>query len=152
MLDRQIIDIDGKRVVRVNDLRLIRVNGFYRLVGADISTRGLLRRLGLEGAVEAVASLVHYEMAEKYIAWDMVDPVGVQTAGIRLKVPHDNLSKLHPADIADIVESLDRNTGDSIIDGLDDESVAETMQEFDLDRQKAMLEAMDAERRLTSSR
>lgn len=146
VLDRQIIDINGKRVVRVNDLRLVRVNGSYRLVGADISTRGLLRRLGLEGAAERLASLVRYEFPEKYIAWDMVDPVEVQPAGIKLKVQHRNLSKLHPADIADIVETLDRHSGEAILGTLDDETMADTIQEFDVERQMSVIEGMDAER------
>ncbi|MCL5256357.1 MAG: CBS domain-containing protein [Chloroflexi bacterium] len=146
VLDRQIIDINGKRVVRVNDLRLVKVDGSYRLVGADISTRGLLRRLGLERAADRLASLVRHEFPEKYIAWDMVDPVESQPAGIKLKVQHRNLAKLHPADIADIVEGLDRQSGEALLHTLDDETMADTIQEFDVERQMSVLEGMNAER------
>lgn len=146
VLDRQIIDINGRRVVRVNDLSLARVNGSYRLVGADVSTRGLLRRLGIEGPIEKVLSAFHYQLPLKYISWDTVDPVESGPTGLRLKVQHEALSKMHPADIADIIEQLGQSATSDIFESLDDETAADALLEVDPDRQVSVIDQMDSER------
>ncbi|MCL5960130.1 MAG: CBS domain-containing protein [Chloroflexi bacterium] len=146
VLDRQIIDINGRRVVRVNDLSLARVNGNYRLVGADVSTRALLRRLGLEVPVEKLLSAFHYELPSKYISWDTVDPVESGPTGIRLRVQHEALSRMHPADIADIVEQLGQSARSDIFESLDDETAADALMEVDPDRQISVIDQMDSER------
>jgi magnesium transporter len=146
ILDRQIIDINGRRVVRVNDLTLARVDGSYRLVSADISTSALLRRLGLESSVDKLLSLFHSRLPSHHIAWDTVDPVESGPAGIRLRVQHESLSKLHPADLADIVEQLGQSARGDVFDSLDDETAADALMEVEPDRQVAMISEMDSER------
>ncbi len=106
LLDKQIVDIDGRKVVRVNDLRLDEVEGSVRLVAVDVGASGLLRRLGIEGPFRTVARNLRLPVQEKYIDWEDVDPVESTIAGVRLKVPHKGLAELHPADLADILEQL----------------------------------------------
>ena len=146
ILDKQIIDINGRRLVRVNDLQLLRVNGQYRLIGADISATGLLRRLGLARMSEAVAGIFGKNMEGRYIAWDAVDPLEDSTAALQLKTRYDKISKMHPADIADIVRQLGRQAGSTLFENLDTETAADTLQEFDTEMQVSVLEDMDDQR------
>lgn len=140
ILDRQIIDINGRRLVRVNDLQLLKVNSHYRLIGADISARGILRRLGLG----ALAGMLGKDVEGQYIAWDAVDPLHEGTAALKLK--YDRLSKMHPADIAEIVTQLGKQMGTDIFEILDTETAADTLQEFDTELQVEVMEGLDDER------
>ena len=106
LLDKQIVDIDGRKVVRVNDLRLDDVDGRLHLVAVDVGASGLLRRLGIEGAYRILARNLRLPTPERYIDWEDVDPVETSIASIRLRVPHAGLTELHPADLATIIDQL----------------------------------------------
>ncbi|MCL4459693.1 MAG: CBS domain-containing protein [Chloroflexi bacterium] len=146
VLDKQIVATDGTKVVRANDLQLARVNAHYRLVGVDISLHGLVRRLGWEGSLKKITALLKYELPEHYIAWEDVDPIEINAAGVKLKVPHAKITRLHPADIAEIIAKLDRHTGDTLIQSLDNETVADTLEQFEPDLQASVIQSMDNER------
>src|SRR5450759_3454432 len=90
VLDRQVVDVEGKKLRRVNDLKLARTNGSYRLIGVDIGATGLLRRLGIERMVERVG--IHPE--ENYIAWTDVDSIRSDPMSVKLTVPK-YLSLIH---------------------------------------------------------
>ncbi len=146
VLDRQIIDLNGTRVVRVNDLQLARTNDVMRLVSVDISTPGLLRRLGMERPVSGLLRRVGLSLPQRMIAWQDVDPLESGASGVRLRVPQEDLARLHPVDIAAIVSQLDQYHAEQALSGLDVETAADTIQEFDTDLRVAVLEAMDTER------
>ncbi len=146
VLDRQIIDLNGTRVVRVNDLHLARTNGQMRLVSVDISTPGLLRRLGIERPISSVLRRFRLSLPQRMIAWQDIDPLEFGASGVRLRVPQEDLARLHPADIAAIVSQLDQYHAEQAISGLDAETAAEAISEVDPELQVAVLEAMDQER------
>jgi len=150
VLDKQVIDTDGRRVVRVNDLQLSESGGRMLLVGADIGVRGLLRRLGLEGAGKAVARLVRRELPMILVSWDVVhslhDDRGEASDAVRLRIPGKRIGKMHPADIADIVEELSARERNAIFEQLSDEIAADTLEEMEPEDQRSVLENMDAER------
>ena len=106
ILDKQIVDMDGRRVVRVNDLQLSQVEGSLLLVGVDIGSRGLARRVGLEGIGRRIVSTLHLDWPQRLISWEAVDPVRSDVSSVKLRIAHTKLAKLHPADIADIVNEL----------------------------------------------
>jgi len=106
LLDKQIVDIDGRRVVRVNDVSLDEVEGSLRLVAVDVGTAGLLRRLGIERPYRRIARGLGRSAGERYIDWEDVDPVETSIASIRLRIPHAGLTELHPADLATIIDQL----------------------------------------------
>jgi len=145
VLDRQIVDVDGRRVVRVNDLQLARVGGHLCLVGADVGTMGLLRRLGVERPVRALLSTLRRHLPEAVIPWEDVAPLEAD-APIRLRVSRERIGKLHPADIAAIVSDLDRHTGRALIEALDNETLADTLEEVPSRLQVAVLNNMEPER------
>ena len=147
ILDKQIVDMDGRRVVRVNDLQLSQVDGTMLLVGVDIGARGLARRVGLEGVGRRLASLLGRDWPQKLISWEAVDAVKSDVSSVKLRIAHTKLAKLHPADIADIVNELSPEDRNAVFAALDDEKAADTLEEIDEPQMQAsILERLDVER------
>ncbi|HEX7495743.1 MAG TPA: CBS domain-containing protein, partial [Candidatus Limnocylindrales bacterium] len=146
LMDRQIVDIDGRKVVRVNDLRLDEVEGALHLVAVDVGPSGLLRRLGLESSWRTIARGMHREVPERYIDWEDVDPVERTIASVKLRVPHKGLAELHPADLATIIDQLSRSDRVGVITSLDDEVAADAIGEMEPETQADILEDLEPER------
>ncbi len=142
VIDHQIIDVNGVRVVRVNDLQLAPVDGSYRLIGVDISTAGLLRRLGAARMLSALG----LKLTPKAIAWEAIEPVESGTTGVKLKVSHEDLARLHPSDIAQIISQLDQHHVHEVLETLDDEAAADAFSEVSPDLQLALIRGMEPER------
>jgi CBS domain-containing protein/sporulation protein YlmC with PRC-barrel domain len=151
LLDQQIIDIHGRKVVRVNDvdLRQEPANGTLRLkIGkVDVGLRGAVRRL-LKGlapmkAIEVLAS----RMPEKAIPWEFVDLIETDPARrVHLKLEYERLSKLHPADIADILEDLAPAEREAVFGSLDEEVAAEALEEIDPKLQVELMSSIDSDK------
>lgn len=138
VLDHQLIDITGRRIVRVNDVQLTRVEEVYRVVGVDISARALLRRLGprfLAGRI----------IGRQIIDWSDVQYLA-SAAPVQLKVSYDRLAELNPVDLARIVDALSYRESAEIVAALDEETAAETLEEVSDERLADLLEGMDQER------
>ncbi len=154
VLDKQIVDTDGRRVVRVNDLQLTETAAGWVLVGADIGIRGILRRLRLEGLGKWLARLLNRDLPMVLVSWEVVDPLAPVSPGrkppgddaLRLRISGKRIAKLHPADIADIVEELGAKERYAIFASLTEEMAADTLEEMELDDQVSVIEHMDAER------
>jgi len=138
--DKQIVDLDGRKVVRVNDLRLDELEGTLHLVAVDVGAAGLLRRLGVEGPYRTIARNLHLPLPERYIDWEDVDPVETSIASIRLRVPHAGLRELHPADLASIIDQLAPRDRAGVLASLDDEAAADAIEEMEPDTQVEVLE------------
>ncbi len=142
VLDKQVVDVEGKKIRRINDLQLSATNGNYRLIGVDISVKGILRRLG----IEKIAKGMGINLQEDYITWKDVDIVESDVTRLKLKVPEYNLKKLHPADIAEIVDQLNVNDSITILNSLDEEVAADAIEEISPERQVCLIEEMDSEK------
>jgi CBS domain-containing protein len=139
VLDKQLIDVDGKRVVRVNDVQLIEAGGDWRVTGADVSLQGLWRRLapaGLMGASKAV----------EVLDWSDVGYLATDAATVQLKSSSGKLARLHPVEIARLAEALSYHHGSEVVESLDDETAAETLEEMPSERQARIIGDMDEER------
>ncbi|NLF00914.1 MAG: magnesium transporter [Anaerolineales bacterium] len=145
VLDRQIVDTEGRRVVRVNDLQFARVGDQFRLTGVDVGGRGLLRRLGLERAGTRVARLFRRSLPKGVIPWEDVAPLN-QDDPLRLRISRDRISRLPPADIAAILNDVDRYTGQALLTRLDDETLADALEESPAEVQVATLAQLAPER------
>ena len=145
LLDKQIVDVEGRKIVRVNDIQLAPVEERLRLVAVDVGLAGILRRLGLSGPGERLARALHLE-AENYIEWEDVDPVESSVSSLKLRVPHEALGTLHPADVAHIVEQLAPRDRAGILAALDDERAADVLEELAADDQVDILEALSPEK------
>jgi len=151
LLDQQIIDVHGRKVVRVNDVDIHEesANGNIVLkVGAvDVGARGAVRRL-LKGVVPG--PLLHpllEKLRPKMIPWEFVDLIETDPARrVRLKISLDRLATLHPADIADIVEDLAPAEREAVFETLDEEVAAETLEEIDPKLQVSILTSLDSDR------
>jgi magnesium transporter len=143
LMDRQIVDIDGRKVVRVNDLRLDEVEGSLHLVAVDVGSSGLARRFGLEGPWRTLARGLHRGLPERYIDWEDVDPVERTIASVKLRVPHKGLAELHPADLATIIDQLSRSDRVGVITSLDYETAADALGEMEPETQADILEDLE---------
>ena len=146
ILDKQIVDVSGRRVVRVNDLQLSPVSGQLLVVGVDVGGRGLTRRMGLEELGRGLAYMIGRNWAQKLIAWDAVDPVSSDVSSVKLRISHQKLARMHPADIAEIVDRLSVHERDAIFASLDDETAADALQEMSDDDRVEVIERLDPER------
>ena len=151
LLDQQIIDVHGRKVVRVNDVELFQDPGnrhpMLRVGSVDVGARGAVRRL-LKGVVPiaALRSLLR-QIPERQIPWDFVDLIETDPARrVKLKISHERLARLHPADIADIVEDLAPDEREAVFETLDEEVAAEALEEVDPKVQKAIVESLDSDR------
>ena len=127
LLDRQLINVQGARLVRANEIELALVAGSWRVVGVDTGPRGGLRRL-LPKPLGA-----HIGTGE-FLDWAGVEPFVGHVPTVRLRVPHPKLAKLHPAQIADLVEAASRQEGEEIIQAVGDddrELEADVFEELD---------------------
>ena len=139
VLDKQLIDVDGKRVVRVNDVQIIEAAGEWRVTGADVSLQGLWRRL-------APAGFLGTRRAVEVIDWSDVGYLATDAATVQLKSSSGKLARLHPVEIARLAEALSYHHGSEVVESLDDETAAETLEEMPTERQARILGDMDEER------
>jgi magnesium transporter len=143
LLDRQIVDLDGAKVVRVNDVRLARVREGLFLVAVDVSFTALLRRLGLELLGRKLAP---GKLLPSYIPWSEVQAFVPHGGAVKLASSSDRLKTLHPSELADIIENLDAATQVAILDALGQDSVADVLEEMEPDAQVSVLSRMGAEK------
>jgi len=146
LLDKQIVDTHGAKVVRVNDLQLSEVEGQLRLVGADVGVRGIFRRIGAERVAERFAGIVGRKLPRGIIPWHLVEPLQSSDTRVRLTVPHTKLALLHPADIADIVEEMTADERVAVFEQLDAETAAEALAEVEPEMQVSIVGDLDEER------
>ncbi len=140
ILDKQIVDIDDLKVVRVNDVLLAWIKGSLCLVGVDVGFNGIMRRLGLMWLPKRLNVL---RFPEHIISWSYIDPLDATLRKVHLKIPRKNVNDLHPADIADIIEELDNKGRFTIFKSLDGETAAETFEEVEPDVRSVMLRQME---------
>jgi len=139
VLDKQLIDVDGKRVMRVNDVQIIEAANDWRVTGADVSLAGLWRRL-------APARFLGSGKPVEVIDWADVGYLATDSAAVRLKSARGKLQRLHPVEIARLAEAFSYQQGAEIVEALDDETAAETLEEMRAERQAQILSDMDEER------
>jgi CBS domain-containing protein/sporulation protein YlmC with PRC-barrel domain len=145
VLDQQIVDTEGKRLVRVNDLQIARARDQFVLTGVDVSGTGLLRRLGLEKIGRTVGKVINKTPEPVVIPWRFVASIEHDDP-LRLSVAQNKIVKMPPADIAAIVDELDRHTTSALLAGFNNETLADTLEESSPGLQMTILSNMTAER------
>jgi magnesium transporter len=156
LLDQQIIDVDGHKVVRVNDVSLLwergvedggtTMAGGLAIVDVEVGNRGAMRRL-FKGLPVATVESIAERFAARVIPWGCVDLIERDPARrVRLKIGQDRLAKMHPSDIAEILEDLAPAEREAVFASLDEETAAETLEEVEPRLQKELLQGLDSER------
>src|SRR5258706_1063790 len=139
VLDKQLIDVDGKRVVRVNDVQIIEAAGDWRVTGADVSLQGLWRRLAPPGFMGTRKPV-------EVLDWADVGYLATDAATVQLKSSSGKLARLHPVEIARLAEAIPYHHGYEVVESLDDEIAEETLEEMPAEHQARILGVMNEER------
>lgn len=145
LMNKQIVDTQGMKVVRVNDLKLsLTGDDQLRLLGAEVGMRGILRGIapGLERVVRASAKALGKPIPERIIAWSYMDLLDRDLSQVKLSVTHKSLDDMHPADIADIIEQLDPKLRAQVFSQLDTTNAAQAMSELEDEFQADVIDDM----------
>jgi CBS domain-containing protein/sporulation protein YlmC with PRC-barrel domain len=156
LLDQQVIDVNGRKVVRVNDVDLqvdppkdknAAAHPVLRVHSVDVGARGAVRRLLRGVAPKTALAALLGRIPPRSIPWNFIDVIETDPARrVKLKISYDGLAKLHPADIADIVEDLAPDERQAVFQTLDEETAAEALEEVEPKVQKAIVESLDSGR------
>jgi magnesium transporter len=146
LLDKQVVDTDGAKIRRVNDLQFLKTKHGLHLVHVDVGFRGLIRRVGLINFFDAILrGLFDYKLANNFIPWKFTQPLNSPDL-LRLNIAQNRLSQIHPADLADILEELDIKQRAAVFQALDVETAAEALEETDPKVQVSLINDMNSEK------
>jgi CBS domain-containing protein len=128
LLNKQIVDVNGKKVVKVNDLTMNKVGGEIRVITVESGIIAVARKYKLDGIVRAFYDIVGRSPRENSITWESVQSLEMVENSLKLTEPYGKLTKLHPADLADILEGLDTEARNKIFESLDKDLAADTLE------------------------
>jgi magnesium transporter len=140
ILDKQIVDMNGRKLVRVNDVRLATLPTGTFTVAVDIGIEGLLRRIGIATPIKKLLHIFDINIPAKFILWDDVQAIDFSNLNIRLSKTYSKLHTLHPSDLADIIEDLGKKSSMSVFSSLDEEKAADVLEELETHAQIHILE------------
>ncbi|MEW6719897.1 MAG: PRC-barrel domain-containing protein, partial [Thermodesulfobacteriota bacterium] len=145
ILDKQIVDINGAKVVRVNDVKLTEEGGAAYVTDVDVGMRGILRRLGIERRGDAFFETIRHPLRHQLISWQFLQPLEPKLDRLALSVSREAVSDLHPADIAQIMSDLPPEERQEFFEKLDTETAAEALHELEPEIQADLITEMDKE-------
>ncbi len=131
LLDKKIEDINGKQVVRVNDLRITEIAGEYRVVAVEVGSLSRFRRIGIPSFGKVLYGILGMKCEDKVLMWDDVESFELLNSNIKVSNSYNRLKTLHPADIADILEDLDVESRKKLFESLDEDLAADTFEEIE---------------------
>lgn len=142
VLDRQIIDVNGRKVVRVNDIRLVSIKSGIFVVAVDIGTEGILRRLSIAKPLKKLG----LKISSQLMLWNDVQTTFSSNQDLVLSKTYNRLSILHPSDLADIIEDFDEKTGMILFSSFDNAKAADVLEEMEDKSQLSFLESLSPDR------
>jgi len=143
-LDKQIVDLNGRKLVRVNDVRIVSlIEGTYA-IAVDIGIEGLLRRIGIAKPLKTIFSKLGVSIPAKFILWEDVEAINFSNLNIKLSKTYSKLHTLHPSDLADIIEDLGKKSRALVFSSLDEERAADVLEELEQDAQIQIIESLPA--------
>lgn len=145
LLDKQIVDVDGAKVVRVNDIMLGKFNDKLGIFSVDIGFRGLLRRLGFERFGERFALVLGRDIPHSEISWEYVQPLEANSSKLALNIARNQMNEMHPADLADIIENIPIRNIRTVLDSIDAETTGDTLYELESDMRNVVISQMNDE-------
>lgn len=145
LLDKQIVDVDGAKVVRVNDVKLGNLHDKLCIFSVDIGFRGILRRLGYQRLGERVARALRKEIPTTEISWEYVQPIEANSSKLALNIARNQMNEIHPADLADILESIPIQSIRTVLETIDAETTGETLYELEPEMRNVVINQMDSE-------
>lgn len=146
ILDKQIVDLNGRKLVRVNDVRLVKLSQGTFPLAVDIGIEGLLRRLGVSQPMKRILKYLKVAIPAKFILWDDVQAIDFSNLNIKLSKSYSKLHTLHPSDLADILEELGKKSSMTVFSALDEEQAADVLEEMESHAQVHILENLPVEK------
>jgi magnesium transporter len=146
ILDKQIVDLNGRKLVRVNDVRLVTLSQGTFPLAVDIGIEGLMRRLGISQPFKKFLSLIKVNLPAKFILWEDVQAIDFSNLNIKLSKSYAKLQTLHPSDLADILEDLGKKSSMTVFSALDEEKAADVLEELEAHAQIHILENLPLEK------
>ncbi len=146
LLNKQIVDMNKKRLVHVNDLKIAVFTTGTFVVAVDSGIRGRLRKLHIEKFVERLLKLFDVSVAVQMVLWDDIETINIGQAGAGLTKSISNLDRLHPSDMADIIEEMDHDTQVEVFSALDMERAADVLEELESETRENLLESLPKEK------
>ena len=143
ILDKQIVDIDGKKVVRVNDVRLAAISSGLYVMAVDVGVEGLLRRLDIAKPLKRIFGR---HISSQLILWSNMEAIVPPLDNLKLSTSSSKLNTLHPSELADIIEELDINTRTAIFNSLDHDRAADVLEELEADTQSSILDQLPVDK------
>ena len=141
VLDKQIVDVNGAKVVRVNDVKMIPYQNSLSIFSADIGLRGLLRRLGYEQFLQRIIK----DIPHQEIGWQFVNILDANASHITLSKAREQLNEMHPADLADIIANIPRHNIQQMLESLDTETAGEAIHELDPDLRSQIISQLNSD-------
>ncbi|MGV8171180.1 MAG: magnesium transporter MgtE N-terminal domain-containing protein [Candidatus Woesearchaeota archaeon] len=138
ILDMQVVDVNGLKVIRVNDIALTYIKGKLAVVSIDVGTRSIFRRLGLEKFLE----VLQIHIKDHPVPWNSIEPLTGSVEKIHLKVPCPRVSNLHPADVADLFDELSLRERNTILKSMNNDTAAKVLLECDKEVRQSILKTM----------
>ena len=149
VLDQQIVDTSGARVLRVNDIKLAKVGPDVRVIAVDVGMRGMIRRLGIEWLFDFLFGLFRKKVPDRLIGWNYVQLLEADLAKGQITIPHKSVDELHPADIADVISNVHVDERTAIFASLPDKTAAEALHELEPKIQAILLLTIDTRKALS---
>ena len=146
ILDKQIVDMNGRKLVRVNDVRLVTLAQGTFAIAVDIGIEGLLRRIGISKPIKGFLSVFNVNIPAKFILWEDVQAIDFSNLNIILSKSYAKLHTLHPSDLADIIEDLGKKSSMKVFSSLDGEKAADVLEELETHAQKHIIENMPVDK------
>jgi magnesium transporter len=146
ILDKQIVDLNGRKLVRVNDVRLVAVSVGTFAVAVDVGVEGLLRRIGIVRPLKFFLGIFRISIPSQFIIWDDVEAVDFSKMNIKLSKSYSKLHTLHPSDLADIIEEMGKKISTDVFSALDEEKAADVLEELETDTQIHIIESLPVEK------
>jgi magnesium transporter len=146
VFDKQIVDINGRKLVRVNDIRIVFVPTGAYVIAVDIGMDGFLRRLGLPSSIRRWLGHLGVTIPTHYIRWDQIEAYDFSGSDIKLSASYSKLHALHPSDLADIIEDMDKAARTNVFSSLDEEKAADVLEEMESKAQVQMVESLSKEK------
>lgn len=142
LLDKKIVDINGKQVVRVDDLRIAEIAGEYRVVAVETGPLAKFRRMGCVALGQVLYKFLKKDYEDKVLMWDDVESLEMVNNNLQISIPYKKLSTLHPADLADILENLDATSRKQVFESLDEDLAADTLEEIEAEYKGSIIKEL----------
>jgi CBS domain-containing protein len=146
IISKQIVDLNGKKLVRAHDIRLVAIAGNAYVIAVDVGLEALLRKIGIAKFIVQIIKIFKVNLTPKFILWNDVEAVDYSNYNIKLSKVFSRLHTLHPSDLADIIEDMGKASGSVVFSSLDDEKAADVLEELQTKAQVRIIENLTVEK------